>query len=86
MRCKAGRTGGPADEDFELSRFYRLKPGELLVMMVVVVMGMRRRMRRSVGWRTFNRCSLLTSGSLSFFLAFPAKYFSHNFYKDRNQI
>lgn len=27
MRCKAGRTGGPADEDFELSRFYHLKRG-----------------------------------------------------------
>lgn len=25
MRCKAGRTGGPADEDFELSRFYHFK-------------------------------------------------------------
>lgn len=27
MRCKAGRTGGPADEDFELSRFYHFKQG-----------------------------------------------------------
>lgn len=27
MRCKAGRTRGPADEDFELSRFYHLKRG-----------------------------------------------------------
>lgn len=27
MRCKAGRTRGPADEDFELSRFYHLKQG-----------------------------------------------------------
>lgn len=27
MRCKAGRTGGPADEDFELSRFYHFKHG-----------------------------------------------------------
>lgn len=25
MRCKAGRTRGPAGEDFELSRFYHLK-------------------------------------------------------------
>lgn len=25
MRCKAGRTGGPSDEDFELSRFYHFK-------------------------------------------------------------
>lgn len=27
MRCKAGRTRGPAEEDFELSRFYHLKRG-----------------------------------------------------------
>lgn len=27
MRCKAGRTGGPAAEDFELSRFYHFKQG-----------------------------------------------------------
>lgn len=27
MRCKAGRTGGPADEDFELSGFYHFKQG-----------------------------------------------------------
>jgi len=27
MRCKAGRAGGPADEDFELSRFYHFKQG-----------------------------------------------------------
>lgn len=27
MRCKAGRTGGPVDEDFELSRFYHFKQG-----------------------------------------------------------
>lgn len=25
MRCKAGRTGGPVVEDFELSRFYNCK-------------------------------------------------------------
>lgn len=25
MRCKAGRTRGPADGDFELSRLYRLE-------------------------------------------------------------
>lgn len=27
MRCKAGRAGGPADGDFELSRFYHFKQG-----------------------------------------------------------
>lgn len=27
MRCKAGRTGGPAAEHFELSGFYHLRQG-----------------------------------------------------------
>lgn len=41
MRCKAGRTGGPADEDFELSRFFFfvciILSRELVVVVVVVV-------------------------------------------------
>lgn len=67
MRCKAGRTRGPADEDFELSRLYHLKRG---------AGGGDGSGEEEKGWRMENIQPVFTVDFCLFFPAFPAKHVS----------
>lgn len=77
MRCKAGRTRGPADEDFELSRFYHLKRGAA---------GGGGEDEEEDECRMVNiQPVLAVDFFLSFPLAFRAKHFSHDLWPTPQQ-